>query len=192
MIEQLNFALFHFINQYAGLNPFIDSLAIITAKYMPVIIILSIAYIWIKNRDRTRDIILYGIYAAIIGLVINYIIGLVYFHPRPFMIPLGTLLFQYPAETSFPSDHATLMFSLAIMLIYFKETRIAGLIFLILGFIGGLARIFSGIHFPLDIFGSLLVSIISTILIFQFKDRFNLLNKEIKEIYDKIAGTGRK
>ncbi len=192
MIEQLNFALFHFINQYAGLNPFIDSLAIITAKYMPVIIILSIAYIWIKNRDRTRDIILYGIYAAIIGLVINYIIGLVYFHPRPFMIPLGTLLFQYPAETSFPSDHATLMFSLAIMLIYFKETRIAGLIFLILGFIGGLARIFSGIHFPLDIFGSLLVSIISTILIFQFKDRFNLLNKEIKEIYGKIAGTGRK
>jgi len=192
MIEQLNFALFHFINQYAGLNPFIDSLAIITAKYMPVIIILSIAYIWIKNRDRTRDIILYGIYAVIIGLVINYIIGLVYFHPRPFMIPLGTLLFQYPAETSFPSDHATLMFSLAIMLIYFKETRIAGLIFLILGFIGGLARIFSGIHFPLDIFGSLLVSIISTILIFQFKDRFNLLNKEIKEIYGKIAGTGRK
>jgi undecaprenyl-diphosphatase len=192
MIEQLNFALFHFINQYADLNPFIDYLAIITAKYMPVIIILSIAYIWIKNRDRTRDIILYGIYAAIIGLVINYIIGLVYFHPRPFMIPLGTLLFQYPAETSFPSDHATLMFSLAIMLIYFKETRIAGLIFLILGFIGGLARIFSGIHFPLDIFGSLLVSIISTILIFQFKDRFNLLNKEIKEIYDKIAGTGRK
>ena len=191
MIEQINFALFHLINQYAGLNPLIDDLAIITAKYMPVVIILGLVYLWFKNQYRSRDIVLYGAYAAILGLVINYIIGLLYFHPRPFMIHIGTLLFQYPAETSFPSDHATLMFSLALMLIYFKETRIAGFIFLILGFIGSFARIFSGIHFPLDILGSLIVSIISTIIIFQFKDKFNPLNTVIKEIYYKISRIGR-
>ena len=192
MIEQINFALFHLINQYAGLNPIIDNLAIITAKYMPIIIILGLVYLWFKNENRSRDIVLFGVYAAILGLVINYIIGLVYFHPRPFMIHLGTLLFQYPAETSFPSDHATLMFSIALMLIYFKETRIAGFIFLILGFIGGFARIFSGVHFPLDILGSLLVSLISTIIIFQFKDKFIPLNMVIKEIYYKISKIGKK
>jgi undecaprenyl-diphosphatase len=192
MIEQINFALYHLINQYAGLNPIIDNLAIITAKYMPIIIILGLVYLWLKNGNKSRDIVLFGVYAAIFGLVINYIIGLVYFHPRPFMINLGTLLFQYPAETSFPSDHATLMFSLALMLIYFKETRVAGFIFLILGFIGGFARIFSGVHFPLDILGSLLVSIISTIIIFQFKDKFIPLNMVIKVIYYKIRKIGRK
>ncbi len=102
MIEQLNFALFHLINQYAGLNPVTDTLAIFAAQYMPVIIILAIAILWIVKGNSTRNIILYGMYAAIIGLVINYVIGLVYFHPRPFMIGLGTQLFQYPAETSFP------------------------------------------------------------------------------------------
>jgi undecaprenyl-diphosphatase len=191
MIEQLNLALFHFINQYAGLNPFVDTLAITAAKYMPAIIILGLAYLWIKNGGKTRDIVLYGIYAAIIGLIINFIIGLVYFHPRPFMINMGTLLFQYPAETSFPSDHSTLMFSIALMLIYFKETRIAGVIFLILGVIGGIARVFSGVHFPLDILGSLVISIICTVIIFQFKDRFYHLNKVIKEIYLRVTGIRR-
>jgi len=192
MIEQLNLALFHLINQYAGLNPVIDTLAIFAAKYMPVVVILALAILWVTKRNNTRDVILYGIYAAIIGLVINYIIGLVYFHPRPFMIGLGTQLFQYPAETSFPSDHTTFMVSIALMLLYFKETRVYGVILLILGLTGGLARVFSGVHFPLDILGSIVVSIISTLIIFQFKDRFNPLNMLIKEIYIKIRGIGRK
>ncbi len=102
MIEQLNMVIFHLVNQYAGLNPFTDTLAILAAKYMPVIVILSMAYLWIKKQNKTRDILLYGVYAAFIGLFINFIMGLFYSHPRPFMIPTGTLLFQYPAETSFP------------------------------------------------------------------------------------------
>ena len=192
MIEQLNYALFNLINQYAGINPLVDTISVIIAKYMPLMVIIGVAYLWIKKANNTRDIILYGIYAAIIGLIINYMITLVYYHPRPFTIPLGTQLFQYTADSSFPSDHATLMFSLALMLIYFKETRTAGVILLILGFIGGFARVFSGIHFPFDIFGSLIVSIISTVLIFQFKDRFNLLNTGIKNIYCKITVNIRK
>jgi len=192
MIEQLNLALFHLINQYAGLNPVIDTLAIFAAEYMPVVVILALAILWIAKGNNTRDVILYGVYAAIIGLVINYIIGLVYFHPRPFMIGLGTQLFQYPAETSFPSDHTTFMVSIALMFLYFKETRVYGVILLILGLIGGFARVFSGVHFPLDILGSIMVSIISTLIIFQFKDRFNPLNMLIKEIYLKITGIGRK
>jgi len=192
MIEQLNLALFHLINQYAGLNPVIDTLAIFAAEYMPVVVILALAILWIAKGNNTRDVILYGVYAAIIGLVINYIIGLVYFHPRPFMIGLGTQLFQYPAETSFPSDHTTFMVSIALIFLYFKETRVYGIILLILGLIGGFARVFSGVHFPLDILGSIMVSIISTLIIFQFKDRFNPLNMLVKEIYLKITGIGRK
>ncbi len=187
MIEQLNMALFHIINQYAGLNLIIDTLAVIAAGYMPIIVILSLAYLWIIKENRTRDIILYGIYASITGLAMNFIIGLIYFHPRPFMIPTGIQLFQYPAETSFPSDHTTLMVSLALMMIYFKETRSSGVVILILGVIGGFARIFSGVHFPMDILGSVIVSIIATILIYQFRDKLSPLNNLISGIYSKLT-----
>jgi undecaprenyl-diphosphatase len=191
MIEQLNIALFQLINQYAGVNPVFDSIAVFAAEYMPVIVILALIYFWIRKGDSTHDILLYGVYAAITGLIINYLIGLVYFHPRPSMLHLGTQLFQYPTDSSFPSDHTTLMVSIALMLIYFKETRIYGVIILILGLIGGFARVFSGIHFPFDIFGSVIVSIISTLLIFYFKERFNPLNNLIKQIYSKLTGFRR-
>ena len=190
MIEQLNIALFQLINQYAGINPVFDSIAVLAAEYMPVVVILALIYIWIKG-DNTHDILLYGVYAGITGLIINYLIGLVYFHPRPSMLHLGTQLFSYPTDSSFPSDHTTLMVSIALMLIYFRETRIYGVIILILGLIGGFARVFSGIHFPFDIFGSVIVAIISSLLIYFFKDRFNPLNNLIKRIYSKVTGFGR-
>jgi len=191
MIEQLNIALFQLINQYAGINPIFDSITVFAAEYMPVVVILFMLYLWIRKGDNKHDILLYSVYAGITGLIINYLIGLVYFHPRPSMLHLGTQLFQYPTDSSFPSDHTTLMVSIALMLIYFRETRIYGIIILILGLIGGFARVFSGIHFPFDIFGSVIVAIISSVLIFHFKERFNSLNNLIKQIYSKITGFGR-
>ncbi len=188
MIEGINITLFHFINQFAGLNPITDTLAVIIANYMPLVIILGLAYLWIRKGKNTRDIVLYGIYAALIGLVLNYVIGLIYFHPRPFMIPTGTLLFQFPSETSFPSDHTTLMVSLSLMLMYFKETRSAGVVLLILGLIGGFARVFSGVHFPLDILGSVIVSIIATAFIYHFRNKLWPLNNLIIGSYLKLTG----
>jgi undecaprenyl-diphosphatase len=189
MIEQLNMSLFHLINQYAGLNPFIDILAIFAAKYMPLIIVLGLIYLWIKREDKTQDIVLYGVYAAVIGLLINYIIGLVYFHPRPFMIPTGTLLFSYPGDSSFPSDHTTLMLSLTFMLTYFRETRKIGLLFVVLGLIGGFARVFCGVHFPMDILGSVVVSLIITAAIFKFRNRLTPINNLFKGFYAKVISS---
>jgi undecaprenyl-diphosphatase len=159
---------------------------VIIANYMPVLIIICLAYLWFRKYE-TRDIVLYGIYAALIGLFLNYVIGMVYYHPRPFMVPTGTLLFQFPPETSFPSDHTTLMVSLSLILIYFKETRTLGIVLLILGFIGGFARVFSGVHFPLDILGSLIVSIIATVLIYYFRDELKPINNLIKDSYLKLT-----
>jgi undecaprenyl-diphosphatase len=186
MIEQINITLFHLINQYAGLNPSIDTIIVLMAQYMPVVIILVLAYLWIHNGNKYRNIVLYGIYASIIGLLMNFVIGLIYFHPRPFMIQTGTQLFQYPAETSFPSDHTTFMISIALTLIYFKETRMVGIGLFILGLIGGFARVFSGVHFPFDIFGAIIVSIFASILIYLFKDQLNPLNNAITRIYIKL------
>ena len=186
MIEQFNMALFHMINQYAGMNPFVDTIAILAAKYMLVIFVIPLIYLWIKKGSKNKDIALYSIYAATVGLIINLIIGYFYYHPRPFMVHEGTLLFPYSPDSSFPSDHTTLMLSIAFMMIYFKETRKLGIILAILGLIGGFARVFSGVHFPFDIFGSVVVAIIVSLVIYYFRDMFNPLNRFIQEIYYKI------
>jgi len=74
------------------------------------------------------------------------------------------------------------------MMVYFKETRIAGIVLMILGFIGGFARVFCGVHFPMDIFGSFIVAVVSTMLIFQFRDRLTPINNVVKWTYSKIIG----
>ena len=187
MIENINMALFHLINQYAGVNPIVDTIAILAAKYMPIVFVIPLIYLWVKKGDKNKDIALYSIYAAIIGLFINYIIGIFYYHPRPFTLHMGTLLFPYSADSSFPSDHTTLMLSIALIMIYFKETRKLGIILAILGLIGGFARVFSGVHFPFDILGSVVVAIIISLAIYHLKDKLTFLNRRIKAIYFKIA-----
>lgn len=183
MIEQLNMALFHMLNQYAGINPFVDTIAILAAKYMLLIFVIALIYVWIKKGNENKDIALYSVYAAILGLIINYVIGLLYYHPRPFMLHAGTLLFPYSADSSFPSDHTTIMLSIALMMIYFKETRKIGVLLAILGLIGGLSRVFAGVHFPLDIIGSVGISIIVSLIIYHFRDNLSFINKKIKGIY---------
>ena len=187
MIENINMALFHLINQYAGLNPFVDTIAVLIAKYMPILVVILLIYIWIRKDNKYKDIALYGTYAAVLGLFINYVIGLFYFHPRPFMIPVGTLLFSYPADSSFPSDHTTLLLSIAFIMTYFKETRKLGIVLIVLSLIEGIARVFAGLHFPFDILGSIGVSLIASLSIYYFRDWFNPLNKFIKGLYYKIV-----
>ncbi len=185
MFEQLNIKIFNIINHFAGSNIFLDNIGIIFAKYMPIIFIIFLLYLWF-NKKRNKNIALYSGYSAVVGLFFNYLITVFYFHPRPFMEHIGTLLIKHSSDTSFPSDHTTFMLSIAILLLYFKNTRKAGTVLFVIGFIGGVARVYSGVHFPLDILGSVVVSIIATSLIFIFKGKLERLNKIIIGLYCKI------
>ncbi len=183
MIEEINQVLFTFINQYTGLSPFIDSIAVVAAQYMPIIFALWLIYLWIKKGNKHKNIVLYSLYAAILGLILNFVIKIFYFHPKPFMVPVWIPLFSVSAGTSFPSDQVTFMLSVALMMIYFKETRKSGIVLFILGITGGFVNIFSDVNFPLDIFGSVGIAIVSTVIIYLFKEKLAPLNQIFRLIY---------
>ncbi len=185
VFDNLNKSIFNSINHFAGNNVILDKTAIIIAEYLPVIFIFILIYYWLKNNGL-RNSILYCFYSAILGLILNYIITLFYFHPRPFMDKIGIILIQHVPETSFPSDHTTFMTSTALMLLYFKNTRFLGILLLSLSLIGGTARVFTGIHYPFDIMGSFLVAGISSFIIFQSQSKLIQINKVIESIYVKI------
>ncbi|HHD92530.1 MAG TPA: undecaprenyl-diphosphatase [Candidatus Portnoybacteria bacterium] len=185
MLEQLNIIIFHYLNYLAGKNHFIDLIIILTAKYGAFVFVFWLIYLWLR-REKLRKISLLSAYSALLGLALNYIITLFYYHPRPFMLHLGTTLIHHVAETSFPSDTTTFMLSIAILFLYFRQTRISGIILFIIGFISGLCRVISGIHFPMDILGSLVVSIIASLIIYYNQKTFTPLNQWIIKIYQKI------
>jgi undecaprenyl-diphosphatase len=137
-------------------------------------------------RSKYRQEVLFAGYAALLGLGINFIITLFYFHHRPFMNPIGKLLIYHAPETSFPSDHTTLLFAISLMLLTSRELRIAGMVSLILSFIGGFARVYAGLHFPIDIAGSLLVALFSVGLLSISKKYLTPLNSVIIVYFDGI------
>ena len=179
----MNKEIFLFINSFAGKNHILDLTMIAAAKAMPYIFILILFYLWFTNRKNEA---LFAGYATTLGIIINGIIGLVYFHPRPFMEHLGTMLIHHKPGNSFPSDHTTFTLSIALMLLTFKTTRILGIIFTFLALWCGIARIYVGVHWPFDILGSTVVSIIAVIIIILFKNPLQKLNNFIINIWNKL------
>ena len=170
MVSSLNIYLFNAINSLAGKSAFLDKIMLISASYLIYAIPIFILYLWFrKGRDNeSRKVALFVFSCAMLSLVIGWIIGLFYFHPRPFMLNLGTLLMHHSADNSFPSDHGLVMFSVALALLYIKKYK-SGIVMMLLAIIVGFARVFVGVHFPFDILGSLVISLFVATLLFIYK-----------------------
>ncbi len=187
-MEGLNRLWFLAINSYAGHNHTLDFIIMIIAQYTPYLFIAVLFYLWFTKK---RNEALYAGYAATLGVILNLIIGLFYFHPRPFMEGIGHALFVHKSENSFPSDHTTFLFSIAFMFLTFKSTRVLGIIAIIFSLMCGIGRIYSGVHWPFDIIGSIIVSAFVVSIINSLKNHISPLNKLIIETYDKILSRNR-
>ena len=181
-----NQELFLTINSYAQTNTATDFFMTSVAQYMPYIFIALLFYLWFDDKENEA---LYAGYATMLGVLLNYIIGLFYFHPRPFMDNLGVSLLTHSAENSFPSDHTTFVVSIAFMLLTFKQTRNIGVVASILALWCGVARVYCGVHYPFDILGSIVVSIVAVTIIKLLSSKLNGLNAFIITLYNKILGT---
>ena len=185
MMTDPNLILFHIVNGMAGRSPALDSTMIFAAKYTIYIFGVYLAYIWLVKNIYRQEVLFTG-YAALFGLGINLFITQFYFHPRPFMIPTGILLIAHASESSFPSDHATIMFSLSLMLLTFKDLRRTGAVFLVLSCVSGFARVYSGLHFPADIAGSLLVASFSIFILLSLRNYLVPINRILISYFEII------
>jgi undecaprenyl-diphosphatase len=78
------------------------------------------------------------------------------------------------------------MLSIAATLLFIRSTRIIGCILFFLGLLGGASRVFCGVHFPLDIFGSLLVSMVSTSVIWVLRKKLIVINEFTVNVYSRL------
>ncbi len=141
---------------------------------MPYIFIIVEVYLYFVTSKKSQSVLAFE--AMLVGLFINQIIGKLYFHNRPFMDHLGVVLTQHTPDSSFPSDHTTFMLSIAFSLLLYKKTRNLSYALIFLGFIGGFARVFEGVHYPFDIMGGALSGLVGAVLVFLFEDKFKPLN----------------
>jgi undecaprenyl-diphosphatase len=166
-MESLNRTLFLWLNAPEHPSALALTLVIFLAEQLIWAVPLLIGIGWLRGGEPTRKTMLVASASGLLGLLINQIIGLVWQHPRPFMIGLGHTLIPHAADSSFPSDHLTLLWAVAFSFLMHRSPRLVGMALALLGLPVAWARIYLGVHFPLDMVGAALVAWLSAWLAFR-------------------------
>jgi undecaprenyl-diphosphatase len=165
-------AVFVWLNGRTGaVDAFDSAMKVLGSDYaVPAAMGLVILAMWFVGRDaddRMRRQI--GVFVALtaVGLAswIVFSSNELYFRLRPFDAALDhdvTVLLYRPTDSSFPSNSAAVAFAAAggMWLI----SRRAGLALFALATAFGLARVYGGIHYPMDILGGAVVGLVAVVM----------------------------
>ncbi len=160
----VDYKLFSLINNLAFQNSILDKFFVFVSFSGIIILIVMILYL------RNKNLIVKGFIVMAVVQVIDLIINLIYFRPRPFMEHEVNLLIEHDPDSSFPSGHAFRNFALA-QLLYLHNKKF-GIIALIIAFLVAFSRIFVGVHYPSDVLAGIIIGVGSAYLINYCYDRF--------------------
>lgn len=162
--------LFRLINNLAGQNAFLDGLMrlVVNEYFLTTVMSLILVIFWFEGRDRdhrerNQSAILRALIALLMANVILKLCNLIYFRPRPFDSYEVNLLFYKPWDSSFPSNPATVGFSVAVAI--WLHNRRLGVLLLGLATLFGLSRVYCGVHYPLDVIAGALLGALSAYLV---------------------------
>ncbi len=161
-MENLNLNLFAEINAGATLEGYRLWLAIFAAKYLVFLIVAFLIGMWFWGARNQRIALLIAFISVLSALLMNGLISYIWFHPRPFMMDVGHTYLVHAPDSSFPSDHATVLFTISLVFLFRQGMRMMGVAMLLLTLLIAWARIYVGVHFPLDMLGSLIVALVSS------------------------------
>lgn len=158
--------LFQQINQFAGKWVCLDSVAVFFARYFEYFLIFCLLLFLISRFKKYWKMVIWAFVSAVFArFVIVDFIRFLWYRPRPFIENKVNLLLDYPDKASFPSGHAAFYFGLS-TIIYLHNKKL-GLFFYGASFLICLARVFVGIHWPLDILAGALIGVLSGLTIYK-------------------------
>jgi len=154
---ELNQTLFLFLNASAQPSVWLVNWVAALASSPVVIAPLLLVALWVWGKPSRRGALIAIAGAVITAQGVNLALGLLWFDPRPFMVPLGHTLVTHVADNGFPSDHATLVWTLGVGLWLTGAAPRWGAVTCLYGVTVAWSRIWLGVHFPEDMAMSALV-----------------------------------
>ena len=166
-MHNLDIAVTGAINSLAGLSGALDALMISVTYFGVPSMVLWVASQWWFGagvRSYRRHTVISAGLAFLLGLLINQIILLFVHRMRPYDAGLTSLLIPSTTDPSFPSDHATASFAIAVTFLL-KGMRRTGLWLALVAVVVCFSRIYVGTHYLTDVLGGMLTACIACALV---------------------------
>ncbi|MBI5306255.1 phosphatase PAP2 family protein [Candidatus Wolfebacteria bacterium] len=177
----MNLYLFNLIHDLSGRWWLSDFAAIFFAEYLGYFLILAAIILILKEKNIRSRIYFFSfiLFVSILSKgIIADIIKFFYHQPRPYaLLDFKPLIEADGANMSFPSGHAAFFFALALPIFFLN--RKAGYWFFGGAVLMGIARIFTGVHWPADILVGALIGLASGFLI---KKILSSIDKNIDKV----------
>jgi membrane-associated phospholipid phosphatase len=155
-----------------------NSLIIFGAKYLIVLIILIAGIYFLKlEKQKQKEMLVFAVITLPIIFIMSRLAEKLYFNPRPFVVGNFLPLISHTNNNGFPSDHTLLSTAVAAVIYLFNKK--IGIALGLLALLVGLARVVAGVHHLIDIFGSIAIVALVSLLIHKYVLNFVLqkLNK---------------
>jgi len=163
MLEGLNHRLAQFLSAPPDLSGGAVFFPLALAEWAIFLGPALLVLLWVIGEQEDRRAAVGAGLSAVLALAIARALSSLFFHPRPFMDGLVRNYLHHTPDSSFPSDHATLLFALGFSILVAPPALIRRLWLVPMGLACavGWARVYLGAHYPLDIAGSALAGAVA-------------------------------
>lgn len=166
-LRNLDQDIFSVIHGLSRQSDFLDSVGIFLAEYLTFAIgaFVVIYALWRHHTKAGKpwNFLSVAVIAAGLARSVKVIFHYFRFRARPdASLGIEPLVGSFDAA-AFPSGHASVVFALAMVMFFYNHKL--GWVLLVLATLVGLARIYVGVHFPLDIIAGAGVGILSAFVV---------------------------
>jgi undecaprenyl-diphosphatase len=172
-------------------DPWIFYIRISEALFVATLAIVFLAANGPRLRPWRRAVVA-AVLSAGLALLIGKVISTVVDRPRPFVADPGSLHLFAPhsADPSFPSDHATAAFAIAVAILL--RNRPWGVVALVAAALLSVGRVAAGLHYPSDVLGgAVLGSLAAGVLwIPALRSRVDWVADSAGRVWEGVLGWG--
>jgi len=159
----------HDVNELLRTHDLLEDPITLFASVAVAMYAVATVALWFVTRPegarRLRLACASALAAAAGGLLLNQAIGLLWVRERPYAEhPHSLVLFTAPShDPSFPSDHATAAFAIAVAVFFFS--RRLGVVFLVFAAAIACSRVLLAMHYPTDVLAGALTGTLAAIAV---------------------------